>query len=210
MRGCGHAEVHHLLPDGGVPGPPLVLHGLLVHPHLCAPLESAAPALVAVGLVYHTPLTLPALAAVLPAPSDGSLEEAGAAVTREDAVMLPGGEVSTHLARDIVQNAATGITHILRGAVTVLHKTVGHIHTERIQFIRVLLMSETGVYWLRGVCRAKLGRLKQWRVTTGDLYQDWHWRQPPGPALIGHPQSLTCPVLAALTAKGRNVQSRTS
>ena len=115
-----------------------MLHRLLVHPDLYAPLESAAPALVAVCLVYNTPLTLPALAAVLSASSDGSLEEASAAVTREDAVMLPGGEVSTHLTRDIVQDAAAGITHILRGAITVLHKTVGHIHTDSIHRVSLV------------------------------------------------------------------------
>ena len=83
-----------------------MLHGLLVHPDLDAPGEAAAPALVAVCLVDHASLTLSALAAILPAPSDGSLEEASAAVTREDAVMLPGGEVSAHLTRNIVQDAA--------------------------------------------------------------------------------------------------------
>ena len=84
-----------------------MLDGLLVHADLETAGESAAPALVAVGLVYHAqPLPRPRLAPVLAAPPYGALEETSAAVTREDAVVLPRGEVPAHLARRVVQDAA--------------------------------------------------------------------------------------------------------
>ena len=73
-------DVGHLLPDGGVPGSPLMLDGLPVHAHLEAPPEPAAPALVPVSLVYHTTVLLPTLAPVLSPPPDGPLEESPAPV----------------------------------------------------------------------------------------------------------------------------------
>ena len=108
-------DVCHLFPDGCIPRPPLVLYGLPVHADLDAPGEPAAPALVAVCLVYHAALPLAALTAVLSAPPDGSLEEARTAVTREYPVVLPGGEVTAHLARHVVQDPTAGVAHVVRG-----------------------------------------------------------------------------------------------
>ena len=86
-----------------------MLHGLLVHADLDTPGEAAAPALVTVSLVDHAALALAALTAVLPAPSDGSLEEASAAITSEDPVMLPGGKVPAHFARNIIEDATVNV-----------------------------------------------------------------------------------------------------
>ena len=102
----GGDEICHLLPDGGVPGPPLVLDGLPVHADLETPPEPTAPTLVTVSLVYHTALILPTLTPVLSTPPDRPLEEPRAPVTREDPVVLPGGEISAHLAGDVVQDPA--------------------------------------------------------------------------------------------------------
>ena len=66
-------------------------------------------------LVYHAALPLAALTAVLSAPPDGSLEEARTAVTREYPVVLPGGEVTAHLARHVVQDPTAGVAHVVRG-----------------------------------------------------------------------------------------------
>ena len=95
-----------LSPDGGLAGSPLMLDGLLVHPDLDALGESAAAALVPVRLVDLAPAPLPGLAEVLPAPPDGPLEEPGAPVTRKYAVVLPGGEVTAHLAGGVVEDPA--------------------------------------------------------------------------------------------------------
>ena len=115
-------QVRHLLPDGGVPGSPLVLDGLPVHAHLETPPEPTAPTLVTVGLVYHTALPLPTLAPVLSAPSDGPLEEPRTPVTREDPVVLPGREIPAHLAGNIVQDTTTGTAGVLRAENILLQK----------------------------------------------------------------------------------------
>ena len=101
-------ELPHLAAYGGSPGPALVLHGLGVHAHLQAPAQPAAPALVPVGLVHLAlrPLHRLVLARVLPPAPDRTLEEARAAVTRKDAVVLARAEVRAHLARNVVQDTA--------------------------------------------------------------------------------------------------------
>ena len=105
---AGPHHVRHLLPDGRVPGSSLVLDSLPVHAHLETPPKPTAPTLVTVGLVYHTALLLPTLTPVLSPPPDGPLEEPRTPVTREYPVVLPGGEISAHLAGHVVQDPAAG------------------------------------------------------------------------------------------------------
>ena len=84
-------HICHLLPDGGIPWPSLVLHGLPIHPHLDTPPKPAPPALVTVCLVDDTLCvpTLPALARVIPPTPDGSLEESCTPVTGKYSIVLP-------------------------------------------------------------------------------------------------------------------------
>ena len=92
----------HLASQGRVPGPALVLDGVLVHADLGAPLEPAGPALVPVGLVHQAGTLGLGLAHVLPVPPDGSLEEAGAPVASENPVVFPRAVVSANFAGDVV------------------------------------------------------------------------------------------------------------
>ena len=91
-----------------------MLDGLPVHADLETPPEPTAPTLVTVSLVYHTALILPTLTPVLSTPPDRPLEEPRAPVTREDPVVLPGGEISADLAGDVVQDPAAGAAGVLR------------------------------------------------------------------------------------------------
>ena len=85
-----------------------MLDSLPVHAHLETSPEPTSPTLVTVGLVYHTTLPLPTLTPVLSPPPDGPLEEPRTAVAREYPVVLPGGEISAHLAGNVVQDPAAG------------------------------------------------------------------------------------------------------
>ena len=114
-----------LLPDGGVPWPPLVLDGLLVHPHLETSPEPASSALVTMGLVNDTLLTLSTLAPILSSSPDGAFEEASTSITGKDAIMFARTEVSTHFARHVIQDtaAAARTVHKLRWTVVVEFQT---------------------------------------------------------------------------------------
>ena len=106
-------QLPHLPADGGSPGASLVLHGLPVHAHLQAPSQTAAPALVPVGLVHlaEGPSALLVLARVLPSPTDCPLEEPSTPIACKDSVVFAGAEVGTDLAGDVVKDPAGGGGH---------------------------------------------------------------------------------------------------
>ena len=65
----------HLTAQCGISRSPFVLDSVLVHSHLGATLQSAGPALVAVGLVDDARALCFGLANVLPITSNGSLQD---------------------------------------------------------------------------------------------------------------------------------------
>jgi hypothetical protein len=98
----------HLLAECGSARASLMLNSLAVHAHLNAPPKAAASALVPPCLVHLASFVLSGLAGILPASTNGALEEASAAVTSKDPVVLARGEITAHLAGRVVENPAGG------------------------------------------------------------------------------------------------------